>query len=109
MVRLFIDAGRKSGVRPADIVGAIANEAGVPGSAIGAIDIYDRFSFVDIPETYLQQVMEKMDGTTIRSRDVRIRVAIPKEDEGPVQERKFRPRGKRVHPEGPRKKRGRDR
>lgn len=81
MVRLFIDAGRKSGVRPADIVGAIANEAGVPGHAIGAIDIYERFTFVDIPQAYLAQVMQKMDGATIRSRDVRIRVATPKEAE----------------------------
>src|SRR5688572_24390135 len=49
MVRFFIDAGRADGVRPADIVGAIANEAGVPGKAIGAIDIYDDFTLVDVP------------------------------------------------------------
>jgi len=79
MVRLFIDAGRGSGVRPADIVGAIANEAGVPGHAIGAIDIYERHSFVDIPGQYLKQVLESMDGAAIRSRDVRIRVAAPQE------------------------------
>ena len=42
-------AGSRAGVRPADIVGAIANEAGVPGKAIGAIDIYDDFTFVELP------------------------------------------------------------
>ncbi len=80
MVRLFIDAGRSSGVRPADIVGAIANEADIPGNTIGAIDIYDRFSFVDVPKRYLDQVLQRMDGTSIRSQDARIRVATPKDE-----------------------------
>jgi ATP-dependent RNA helicase DeaD len=79
MVRLFIDAGRTSGIRPSDIVGAIANEADVPGQAIGAIDIYDRFSFVDVPAKYLHQVLDRMSGATIRSRDAKIRIATPKE------------------------------
>ena len=43
MSRIYIDIGRDDGVRPADFVGAIANEAGVPGRAIGAIDLYERF------------------------------------------------------------------
>jgi ATP-dependent RNA helicase DeaD len=77
MVRLYLDAGRGSGVRPADIVGAIANEAGVPGQAIGAIDIYERFSFVEVPVEYRDQVLERMTRTTLRSRPVRVRVATP--------------------------------
>ena len=96
MARLFIDAGRESGVRPADIVGAIANEAGVPGNVIGAIDIYDRFSFVDVPVQYLHQILERMDGATVRSRDARIRVATPKEQESPVRSRGFKNKGKRT-------------
>ncbi|MCA8962509.1 MAG: DEAD/DEAH box helicase, partial [Planctomycetes bacterium] len=44
---LFIPVGRHAGLRPADIVGAITNEAGVPGSAIGAIDIRDKVSFIE--------------------------------------------------------------
>jgi ATP-dependent RNA helicase DeaD len=99
MVRLFIDAGRRSGVRPGDIVGAIANEAGVPGSAIGAIDIYERYSFVDIPQAFLQQVLQRMDGVSIRSRDVSIRVATPKDVEKPEPRRGFKPRGsKKIFP-----------
>jgi ATP-dependent RNA helicase DeaD len=77
MVRLFIDAGRDAGVRPNDIVGAIANEAGVPGRAIGAIDIYDRFAFVEIPAEYERQVLERMAHTTLRSRPARIKLAAP--------------------------------
>src|SRR5215203_262971 len=49
MTRLFVDVGRRDGVTAANIVGAIANEGDVPGKAIGAIDIYDRFTLVDVP------------------------------------------------------------
>ncbi len=77
MVRLFIAAGSWAGVRPGDIVGAIANEAGVPGKAIGSIDIYDRFTFVEIPSQYLDQVLERMANATIRGRPVQIRIATP--------------------------------
>jgi ATP-dependent RNA helicase DeaD len=103
MVRLFIDAGRQSGVRPADIVGAIANEAGVPGKSIGAIDIYDRFSFVDIPAQYIRQVIQRMDGVTIRSRDARIRVATPRDEEGPMRKDRIKQKGKKIYPKSGRK------
>jgi ATP-dependent RNA helicase DeaD len=96
MVRLFLDAGRSSGVRPADIVGAIANEADVPGSAIGSIDIYDRFSYVEVPEQYRQQVLKRMDGATIRSQDVRIRVATPRDEAAQPDKKKFKHKGKRL-------------
>jgi hypothetical protein len=75
MVRLFLNAGRASGVRPADIVGAIANEAGVPGQEIGSIDINDRFSFVEVPARYQRQIVERMSGATLRGRPLEIRVA----------------------------------
>ncbi len=79
MVRLFIDAGRKDGIRPADIVGAIANEADVPGRAIGAIDIYDRFSFVEIPERYRDAVLAVMSRTTLKGHPVTVKVALPRQ------------------------------
>jgi ATP-dependent RNA helicase DeaD len=49
MARLFLDAGRRSGVRPGDIVRVIASEGGVPGQLIGAVDIHDNFTFVEVP------------------------------------------------------------
>jgi ATP-dependent RNA helicase DeaD len=100
MVRLFIDVGRLSGIRPGDIVGAIANEADVPGSAIGAIDIYDRFSFVDVQSEYIDQVLNRMRGSIIRSRDLRIRVATPKEKETTRDTRRFKPKGKKTFTKG---------
>lgn len=77
MVRLFIDAGRQSGMRPADVVGAIASEAGVPGKEIGAINVYDRVTFVEVPVAYKRQVLERMAHATIRKRPVRINLARP--------------------------------
>lgn len=77
MVRLFIDAGRRHGVRPNDIVGAIANEAGVPGRAIGAIDIDEGFTLVELPRQYQGQVLQRMAHTRIRSRPIRITMAGP--------------------------------
>lgn len=75
MTRLFFDVGHHSQVRPADIVGAIANEANVPGRAIGAIDIQDRFTLVDVPSEYVEQILESMRGTRIRSHNTNIRRA----------------------------------
>jgi ATP-dependent RNA helicase DeaD len=66
MVRLFINVGRKSHIGARDIVGAIAGESGLPGKMIGAIDIYDRFTFVEVPEDYAQEVLNVMNGNQIR-------------------------------------------
>ena len=75
MVRLFISIGHQSGVRPRDIVGAIANEANIPGKSIGAIEIYDRFSFVDVPDEYKDQVLARMAHATIRNEPITMRIA----------------------------------
>ncbi len=75
MVRLILNVGRVSGVRPADIVGAIANEAGLPGRAIGAIDIYDQVAFVEVPAAARDQVIAALLRTTIKGRPVQAQVA----------------------------------
>jgi ATP-dependent RNA helicase DeaD len=75
MTRLFINIGRNFHVRPQDFVGAIANEAGIPGRAIGAIDILDTYSFVDVPEDMAQQVIAAMNEATIKGRPVNVEVA----------------------------------
>ncbi|HUY76408.1 MAG TPA: DEAD/DEAH box helicase [Ktedonobacterales bacterium] len=77
MIRLFLRVGRRDGVRPADIVGAIANEAGVPGDAIGDIDLYDTFSFVEAPESLAEPIIAALNRTTIRGREPRVSIARP--------------------------------
>jgi ATP-dependent RNA helicase DeaD len=73
MVRLYIGLGRKAGVRPADLVGAIAGEAGIPGRAIGAIDIADGFSLVEVPEDVAPAVIDALRATQIRGKKVTVR------------------------------------
>ncbi len=65
-VQLFVALGRQAGIRPADLVGAIANEANIPGSAVGAIDIRDKVSFIEVPTEHAKAITEKMSRVTIR-------------------------------------------
>lgn len=73
MSRLFIGTGRDDGVGPRDLVGAIANEAGVTGRHIGAIDIADRFSLVEVPEDVADYVIECLNSSRIRGRKIVVR------------------------------------
>jgi ATP-dependent RNA helicase DeaD len=71
--RLFIGAGRAAGVRPGDLVGAIANEAGVSGDGIGAIQIADGFSLVEVAESAADHIIDALRAGTIRGRRVNVR------------------------------------
>lgn len=79
MVQLFIDVGRKNGVSPGDIVGAIANEAAIPGKAIGAIDVNDSYTLVDIPSEFVEKILLNMQRSQIRKKPMNIRLAITDE------------------------------
>ena len=78
MVRLFFNVGSKMHVAPRDLVGAIAGEAGIPGRSIGAIEIHDRFSFVEVPPDLADDVMNVMNGSQIRGFRVAVEKATPK-------------------------------
>ena len=73
MARIFIGAGRDANIRPQDLVGAIANEAGVAGGLIGAIQITERFSIVEVPEGVAHQVIKALGTATIRGKKVPVR------------------------------------
>jgi ATP-dependent RNA helicase DeaD len=66
MARLFIGAGRRAGIRPGDLVGAITGEAGIQSRAIGAIEIGDGFSLVDVPEAQADDIINALRATKIR-------------------------------------------
>ena len=72
-VQLFIGGGRKAGIRPGDLVGAITNEAGVPGSVVGAIQISDDFALVDVRTPVAESVAHALRGATIRGRRLPVR------------------------------------
>ena len=73
-VRIFVGGGRRAGMRPGDLVGAIVNEAHVPSGAVGAIEIDDGFSFVDIRAEVAGQVVEALKRATIRGRRLQVRL-----------------------------------
>ncbi|MDO8502234.1 MAG: DEAD/DEAH box helicase [Gemmatimonadaceae bacterium] len=73
MTRIYIGLGRTAGIRPADLVGAIANEAGIPGRDIGSIEMGNGFSLVEVPESAADIVVEAMAGAKIRGKRVTVR------------------------------------
>jgi ATP-dependent RNA helicase DeaD len=80
-VRLSMAVGRREGIRPADIVGSIANEAGIPGRDIGPIDIQETITYVGIPEHSVDVVLEKVARKKFRGSPLNIRVASAGEEE----------------------------
>jgi len=75
--RLFISLGSSAGIRPGDLVGAVANELGISGKNIGAIDIRDRFSFFEVASEHAERVIDVMGSTKIRGRKAGITLARP--------------------------------
>jgi ATP-dependent RNA helicase DeaD len=73
VARLFISAGRRAGIRPADLVGAIANEAGISSRELGQIEIADAFSLVEVPEEMAEQVISAMKHASLRGNRITIR------------------------------------
>ncbi len=77
MAKVFFGIGRDAGVTPRDLVGAIANEVGIPGKDLGQIDVTDRFALVEVPADVADYVVEVMQGSRIRGRKVHVRPDRP--------------------------------
>ncbi len=71
--RLFIGGGRRAGLRPGDLVGAITGEAGVTGAAIGAIKIADSYSLVDVAPGAANDIVRALSGATIKGQRLVVR------------------------------------
>lgn len=71
--RIYVGAGRQAGIRPGDLVGAIANESSLSGGEVGAIEITDRFSLVEVPEHAADEVIESLRSTSLRGKRPTIR------------------------------------
>jgi ATP-dependent RNA helicase DeaD len=72
MIRLSLNAGRSQGIRPNEVVGQIAFHADIPGHTIGAIQIQDQQTLVDIPERFVAQVLAKNGSYRMRKQTVTI-------------------------------------
>jgi ATP-dependent RNA helicase DeaD len=68
-----VGTGRSSGVRPQDLVGVIARKSHLSGREIGAIEIADRFSLVEVPETAADDVVAALRQVLIKGRKTTVR------------------------------------
>jgi ATP-dependent RNA helicase DeaD len=73
MTRIFLGVGRSTGIRPQDLVGAITGESRLGGRDIGGIEIADRFSLVEVPESAAGEVISALRRTTIKGKKPTVR------------------------------------
>jgi ATP-dependent RNA helicase DeaD len=78
MARLFINIGKAQKVRAKDILGAIAGEANLPGRLVGAIDLYDKYTFVEVPKENARDVLKAMKNVKIKGKQINIEPANAK-------------------------------
>lgn len=73
MARIYVGSGRKANMRPGDLVGAITNESGIDGKSIGAIEVTEGYSIVEVPEAVAEQVIMALRKTTIKGKRQTVR------------------------------------
>jgi ATP-dependent RNA helicase DeaD len=73
VAKIYVGAGRKAKIRPGDLVGAIANELKIDADAVGAIEIYDRFSLVEVPDEIADDIVSALRATHIKGKKVPVR------------------------------------
>ena len=78
VARLFINIGKNQGIRPGDILGAIAGESGMPGSMVGSIDMFDKYTFVEVPREQADIVLKAMKDVKIKGKNVHMEKANSK-------------------------------
>ncbi|MEG2350494.1 MAG: DbpA RNA binding domain-containing protein, partial [Hungatella sp.] len=75
MVRLFINIGKSQKVTPGNILGAIAGESGIPGKLVGSINMFDQYTFVEVPVDVAGNVMNAMKNVKIKGKKINIEPA----------------------------------
>ncbi len=78
MVRLFVNIGRRENISPRHIVGAITGETSLPRKSIGKVDIYDKFTFVEVPKEYVKEVLAGLKNHKIKGKKINIEIANPR-------------------------------
>lgn len=75
VARLFINIGKNQNVKPGDILGAIAGESGMPGRMVGSIDMYDKYTFVEVPRENADAVLKAMKDVKIKGKNIHMEKA----------------------------------
>lgn len=75
MARLFVNIGKNQNIRPGDILGAIAGESGIAGRMVGSIDMFDKYTFVEVPRENADEVLRAMKDVKIKGKNVHMEKA----------------------------------
>jgi len=74
-VKLFVNRGRRSGIEERDVRWALTDGAVIPEDAIGPIRVLDRFSFVELDAGHAKQALERLEGTKLKGKQIRVEYA----------------------------------
>ena len=96
MERYRIEVGRKDGVKPSNIVGAVANEAGIDGEFIGPIKIHDSYSTIDLPEGMPRDIYQTLQHTWVAGKELQLSPAGEESSESRPATRQQRPSQRKV-------------
>lgn len=97
MIRLFLNVGRKQRIQTKDILGAISGETGINRNHIGNIDVYDKYSFVNVSKNKARIIIEKMKNKKIKGNKLNIERASSGEDRNRSRREDNRKKSKKKH------------
>lgn len=78
LTRIHINLGKKKGISPRHILAALIQETGISKNLVGNIDVYDKFTFVEVPGDYADDVLERLNEVRIKGTKVKVEIANPK-------------------------------
>ncbi len=82
MVRLFINIGSDNKIQPKHIIESLVESSGLPGKMVGSIDIFDKYSFVEVPKEFASEVLRSMKNYTIKGKRINIEKSTPRKKSG---------------------------
>ncbi len=82
MVRLFINIGSENKIQPKHIIESLVDSSGLPGKMVGSIDIFDRYSFVEVPKEFAAEVLRSMKNYTIKGKRINVEKSTPRKKGG---------------------------
>jgi ATP-dependent RNA helicase DeaD len=100
MTRLFMNLGTLDRIRPRHIVEVIASNTNMQGSVIGAIDIFDKYSFVEVPNQYSSEVIDALNTMNYKGRKIAIEEAVASNNRNSEKNRRTRDQGSPSHKRG---------
>ena len=74
-MKLFVNRGKRSGIDDGDVRWALTEGAVIPEDAIGPIRVLDRFSFVELNAEHAEQALERLEGTKLKGKQIRVEYA----------------------------------